>query len=138
MGIQAAIDKYFQGARWQRCKVHFMRELINKASWKDQRELIKDLKSIYACDDRDRCLEVAEQVAVKWEYKAPKIVSALRKGVKSTLTVCDLPSSMRRKLNSPTNMIERLMKKLKKRTRKVRPSWNDILRGILQRFFTPL
>lgn len=113
MGIRAAIDKYFQSAGWQRCKVHFMRELINKASWKDQRELIKDLKSIYACDDRDQCLEVAEQVAVKWEHKAPKIVSALRKGVESTLTVWDLPSSMRRKLNY-TNMIERLMKELKK------------------------
>ncbi|NJL72127.1 MAG: IS256 family transposase [Candidatus Competibacteraceae bacterium] len=115
-GIRAAAEKHFQGAAWQRCRVHFMREMMGKVSYKNYSELAADLRGIYASEEREQCLEVAEEVASKWEARYPKLAGALRDGVDDTLTVWDYGRKIRRKLNS-TNMIERLMKEIKKRTR---------------------
>lgn len=117
-GLQAAIHKNFQGASWQRCRVHFMRELVAKVSYKDAKELMADLRAIYASEQGERCRQVGEEMAGKWEKRAPKMAAALRAGLGDTLTVWEWPRTQRRKLNS-TNMLERLMKEIKKRTRKV-------------------
>ncbi len=119
LGIQAALQKHFQGAAWQRCKVHMMRELLAKVSYKSYNELAKDLRAVWGSEEKERCLEVAEEVAVKWETKAPAMARALRSGVEATLEVWSLPERLRRKLNS-TNMLERVMQEIKKRSRKVR------------------
>lgn len=123
-GIQSAISRHFQGAEWQRCRVHFMRELMGKVSWKDHAELAADLRAIYTSESPVRCLEVAHEVAARWEKKAPRMSASLREGVESILVVWRLPRAERRKLNS-TNMIERLMKEIKKRTRKVGAFTNE-------------
>src|SRR5690606_33809857 len=117
-GIIAAMDKHLQGVAWQRCKVHLMRELRKKVSYRDEKELGADLRSIYASGSRAQCLATAGQVAAKWEKKAPKMSQALREAVESTLTAMDLPPALARRLNS-TNMLERAMKEIKKRTRQV-------------------
>lgn len=117
-GIRAAVAKHFQGVLWQRCRVHFMREMLKKVSWRDYKELAADLRSIYASDEREQCLAVAEEVASKWETRSLKLARALRGGVEDTLAAWDLPRRLRRMLNS-TNMIERQMKELKKRTKPV-------------------
>lgn len=117
-GIRGAVDKHFQGAAWQRCKVHLMREMLRKVPWKDYKELSGDLGSIYASAEKDQCLRVAQEVADKWQQRAPRMSKALREGVEDTLTVWSLPPGRRRKLNS-TNMLERLMKEIKKRSRNV-------------------
>lgn len=117
-GIRAAMDKHFQGVPWQRCKVHLMRELLGKVSHKNYKELAKDLRAIYASEERAQCLRVAEEVAGKWEKRAPTMASALREGVEATLTVLGLPRHLARRLNT-TNMMERTMKEIKQRTRKV-------------------
>lgn len=117
-GIQAAVEKHFQGAGWQRCKVHFVRELLARVNYKDRDELARDLRAIYASEQREQCLAAAQEVASRWEKRAPKVARALREGVESTLSVWGLSRVERRKLNS-TNMIERLMREIKKRTRKV-------------------
>jgi transposase-like protein len=117
-GITAAIKRHLQGVPWQRCRVHFTRELTNKASWRDRKDMIKDFKSIYASEEKAMCLKTAKEVAEKWEKRYPAIANALQMGVEDTLTVLALPSSHRRRLHS-TNMMERLMKTLKARTRVV-------------------
>lgn len=118
-GIQAALSRHLQGVGWQRCKVHLMRELLAKASYKDHKELAADLRSVWASSEVDQCLLAAEQVAAKWEKKAPRMARALREGVESTLTVWSLAEGLRRRLNS-TNMLERVMQTIKKRSKKVR------------------
>jgi transposase-like protein len=123
-GIIAAMDKHLQGVAWQRCKVHLMREMLKKVSYRDDKELAADLRSIYASSERRQCLAVAEQVATKWETKAPKLSEALRAGVEATLTVLELPPQLARRLNS-TNMLERAMKEIKKRTRQVNSFPNE-------------
>jgi transposase-like protein len=117
-GIRAALARHLQGVAWQRCRVHLMRELLNKASWKDRQELSKDLHAIYASSEKEQCLRTAEETALKWEARYPNIAKALRTGVEDTLTVLVFPEKHRRKLSS-TNMLERQMRELRKRTRVV-------------------
>jgi len=119
-GLAAAIGKHLQGVAWQRCRVHFIRELLAKASYKDYKELAGDLRAVYASAEPAQCLAAAEEVARKWDKRAGRMSAALRAGVESTLTVTrlDLPSATTRRLHS-TNMLERAMKTIKARTRSV-------------------
>lgn len=117
-GIRAAVGRHFQGTTWQRCRVHFMRELLKKVSWRDQRELIVDLRSIFVSDEREQCLRVARDVAARWQQCAPRVARALLEGVEDCLAVQHMPSHVRRRLNS-TNMLERQMREFKRRTRVV-------------------
>lgn len=117
-GIRAALGRHFQGVRWQRCRVHLMRELLAKAPSRDYHELNRDLRAIFHGEQREQCLRVAGEVADKWESRAPKMSRALREGIEDTLAVWDLPSELRRRLHS-TNMLERQMRELKRRTQVV-------------------
>jgi transposase-like protein len=117
-GIRAALARRMQGVAWQRCRVHLMREMMAKVGWRDYKELAADLAAIFVSQDKGRCLEVAGEVAEKWERRAPKMAAALRAGVEDCLTAKALGPVLWRRLGS-TNMLERLMKELKRRTRTV-------------------
>jgi transposase-like protein len=117
-GIQAAAKKHLQGVMWQRCRVHFVRELLNKVSYKDYKALASDLKSIFASADKALCRQAAQEVVARWEKKAPKMATALEAGLEDCLSVLELPDTHRRRLHS-TNLLERLMEELKRRTRVV-------------------
>ena len=118
-GIRSAVARHFQGAAWQRCRVHLKRELGNKAPWKLRKELMKDLAAVFAPWERAECLRRGEEVAGKWErLKCPKVASALREGLEDCLAVLSFPEHHRRRLAS-TNLLENIMKRLRKRTRVV-------------------
>ena len=114
-GIRAALRRHFQGVGWQRCRVHFMRELMAKVSYKKHKEIAADIKSVFHPEERKECLHRSEEMATKWESRYPKVATMLREGLEDCLSVCELPSEHRRKLHS-TNMLERVMKELKRRT----------------------
>ena len=117
-GIRAAIDRHFQGVLWQRCRVHFKRELGRKVSYKRRKELYHDLVAVFAPEDRSECLQRAEEMAACWEVHSPKVARMLREGTGECLTVLELPATHRLRLKS-TNMLENLMKRLRKRTKVV-------------------
>jgi len=117
-GIRSALERLLQGVAWQRCRVHLMRELLKKVDWRDHKELAADLRSIFVSEDAERCREVAVEVAEKWERRRPKMSAALRAGIDDCLTAKTLEPRLWRRLNS-SNMIERLMRELKRRTRVV-------------------
>ena len=115
-GIRAAIDRRFQGVVWQRCQVHFIRELLKKVSWKQFAEVAKDLKTIFRLGGPDQSRATAQQIAGKWQNRFPQLSRVLLEGIEDCLAVESLPSSHRGRLAS-TNLIERLMRELKRRTR---------------------
>lgn len=115
-GIRAAIDRQFQGVPWQRCQVHFIRELLKKVSWKQFAAVAKDLKTIFRTGDAAQSRLSAQQVAAKWERQFPQMSRVLRDGVDDCLAVETLPGTHRRRLAS-TNLLERVMRELKRRTR---------------------
>jgi putative transposase len=118
LGIQAAARRHFQGVAWQRCRVHFKRELMRKVSWKMAKELMGDIAAVFAGSDVAECLRRGEEMAAKWESRSMAVSKMVRDGLESCLTVEAFPEHHRLKLRS-TNMLENLMKRLKKRTRVV-------------------
>jgi transposase-like protein len=123
-GIKKALSKHFQGIAWQRCKVHFVRELLNRVSYRDRQELAKDIKSVFLCDQKHICMVVAEEVSDKWLRKAPKVSKLLLEGVEDCLTYKSLTPCHQRKLSS-TNMLERVMEECKRRSKVVNIFPND-------------
>jgi putative transposase len=117
-GIRAALQRHFQGAAWQRCRVHFKREMGRKVSYKVLKELMGDLAAVYATWERSECLRRGQEMGSKWHQRCPAVARMLEEGLEDTLSVLVLPEHHRRKLAS-TNLLENIMKRLKKRTRVV-------------------
>jgi transposase-like protein len=114
-GIVSAMGRHFQGVAWQRCRVHFKREALRKVSWKVYREVAADLVVVFEPEDRVECLRRGDEMAAKWEGRYPAVAKMLREGLEDCLAVLDFPEHHHRRLQS-TNMLENLMKRLKKRS----------------------
>lgn len=117
-GIRSAIARHFQGVAWQRCRVHYKREMGRKVSYKKLKELNRDLASVFAGGDKTECLRRGEEMAVSWEKGSPSVSAMLREGLEDCLAAESLPERHRKRLRS-TNLLENMMKRLKKRTRVV-------------------
>lgn len=117
-GIRSAMQRHFQGVRWQRCRVHFKREMGRKVSYKALRDLMSDLAAVFAPEERMECLRRGEEMAARWEPRYPAVAKMLREGLEDCLAVLDFPEHHRLRLQS-TNMLENLMKRLKKRSKVV-------------------
>ena len=118
-GLVAAIGRHFQGAAWQRCQVHFLRNARGKVARKHQAALTSDLKAIYAAPDRAWALELARDVVTRWSTSHPAVAAWIEEGIEATLACFSLPESHRRRIRS-TNGLERFNQELKRRTRVVR------------------
>jgi len=62
MGLVKAVKQKFQGASWQRCQVHFMRNFISKLSCKDTQEYIRKLKDIFTAPEIEQVRERKEKL----------------------------------------------------------------------------
>ena len=117
-GIRAAKDRHFQGAAWQRCRVHYKREMGRKVSYKKLKELNGELATVFMPGERNECLRRGEEMACRWEKSYPKVAVMLRDGLEDCLSVLEMPEHHRKRLAS-TNLLENIMKRLKKRTKVV-------------------
>jgi len=117
-GIRKAMDRFFQGVQWQRCRVHFKRELLKKVPWKQSRELMEDIASVFEPEHRNECMLRGMVMADKWRQRYPTVSKMLEDGLEDCLSVCSFDEDIRKKMNS-TNMLENIMRRLKARTRVV-------------------
>lgn len=117
-GIQAVVAKQFPGASWQRCWTHFIRSALAKVSHKDKDALAKDLCGARKFEDTKTCLAEAERVAQRWDKRSPKVAAQIRAQFEETLAVHGLPREQRRRVYT-TNLLERLMREIKRRIRVV-------------------
>jgi transposase-like protein len=117
-GIRKAIARHFQGTAWQRCHVHFKREVGRKVTPKYFLEVRRDISAVFTPMDRRECLRRGEEMAAKWEKKFPKLARMLLDGMEDCLSVLAFPRNHQRRLKS-TNVLERLMREIKRRTRVV-------------------
>lgn len=114
-GIQAAARTQFTGASWQRCWTHFMRNALARAGHKHKDALAKELRAARGCDDVRICLAEGERVAQRWEGQYPRVAEQIREQFEETLAVHALPQEHRRRVYT-TNVMERVMKEIKRRT----------------------
>jgi putative transposase len=119
-GLKAAVERHFQGASWQRCQVHYARNLLGMVGAKRRKELAADLRGIFAAPDRRSALELASSVAQKWRAKGhEKVTCHLEERIEECLACLAFPESHRRRIRT-TNGLERFNQELKRRTRVVR------------------
>lgn len=117
-GIQAALRTQLAGVSWQRCWVHFMRNLLAKAGHKHKDALAKEMSAARRFDDTRICMAEAERIAERWEGTYPRVATQIRAQFEETLAVHGLPREHRRRVYT-TNMMERVMKEIKRRTQVV-------------------
>ena len=119
-GQKAAIDRHFQGASWQRCQVHFSRELVGMVGTGRRGELAADLREIFAATTREQAIVTAEMVAARWEPTHPAVARLLEEGIEDCLACLAFPLAHRPRIRTTTNGLERLHEEIKRRTRVVR------------------
>ena len=120
-GLVAAVNELLPGARYQRCMVHFERNIIAKVNPKNRDWAADALKAIFSMESRDKALEKAESVAKDMEArKLREAAKCLREGIGETTTYLldDYPREHRRRIRT-NNMIERLNREIRRRTRVV-------------------
>ena len=120
-GLVAAVNELLPGARYQRCMVHFERNILAKVNPKNRDWAADALKAIFSMESRDKALEKAESVAKDMEArKLREAAKCLREGIGETTTYLldDYPREHRRRIRT-NNMIERLNRENRRRTRVV-------------------
>lgn len=115
-GLKSAIKRYFQGAVWQRCQVHFMRDIKDKVSVKRRGELLKDVSSIFECDDKESAMELASATAEKWKDVSERVVEMLDEGLEQCLNVFAFPEDHQMHIRT-NNIAERLNEEVRRRDR---------------------
>jgi transposase-like protein len=119
-GLKAATARHFQGAAYQRCQVHYMRNLLGMVGHAKRKELASDLRAIFAASERDQAMAVATSVANKWRgWGIEKVSEHIEEHVEECLSCLAFPESHRRRIRT-TNGLERLNQEIKRRTRVVR------------------
>ncbi|MDD7401699.1 MAG: IS256 family transposase [Eubacteriales bacterium] len=115
-GLIKAIRESFPGASWQRCKVHFMRNILSYISQRDKAAFASSLKLIWQAGDKEAAREQVKSLSYLYETKYLKTFEILDNGLEDSLSYYDFPSLDARKISSD-NMIERLNKEIRRRTK---------------------
>jgi putative transposase len=119
LGAVEAAAAVFPDARWQRCVVHFERNILSAVPREKMAEVATMVKAIYASEDRPAAEAKAEQVAAKVDaMRLSSAARVLRAGVGETLSYFAFPQGHWRRIRT-NNLLERLMKEIRRRTRVV-------------------
>lgn len=128
-GIKAAVDRFFQGASWQRCQCHFVKNMLDMVGKADKAKLHADLRSVFDSDDLAAVCQRMEELMGRWLFKRPDVADAIDEGIVDCLAVFHMPPAHRVRLRT-TNALERFNQELKRRTRVARifPNRASLLR----------
>lgn len=123
-GLTQAIAKQFQGATWQRCQVHLMRNLLSHSPVKHRAEVAAGAKLVLQAADMTEARRRLGEFSQCFGKSAPKAVSCLEQGFEDAMAVMALPEKYRRRTRT-TNMQERLNEEIRRRERVIRIFPND-------------
>ena len=123
-GLTQATAKHFQGASWQRCQVHLMRNLLAHAPVKVRADVAQAAKLVLNAPDMAEARRRLAEFSQAFGKSAPKAVAGLEAGFEDAMAVMALPEKYRKRLRS-TNMQERLNEEIRRRERVIRIFPND-------------
>jgi transposase-like protein len=119
LGLAESAAEFFPDARWQRCTVHFYRNVFSHVPAPKVREVADMLKAIHASEDRVAAEEKARQVVIKLrDQRLGRAAELVEASVGETLAYYAFPSEHWRRIRT-NNPLERLMKEIRRRTRVV-------------------
>ena len=117
-GIKSAVAGELPGVEWQRCVVHFERNVLSSVPAGAMGEVAEDLKAIFKVRRQRTAQALAEEFVELYGKRFPKAVSVFEAGIEDALTYLNYPGSHHARLRT-TNMLERLFREIKRRTRVV-------------------
>ena len=113
-GLKAAVSKVLN-ASWQRCRVHFMRNVLAHAGKQGRRVVSAFIGTAFAQDDAEKARTQWRNVADQLRPKVPKLAGLMDDAETDVLAYMNFPAAHRTKLHS-NNPIERLNGEIKRRT----------------------
>jgi len=117
-GIKAAVFGELPGVDWQRCVVHFERNVLCHVPASSMAEVAEDLKAIFKVRREKTARALAEEFVELYSGRFSKAVSVFEAGIGDALTYLSYPGSHHARIRT-TNMLERLFREVKRRTRVV-------------------
>lgn len=123
-GLVSALERSFQGVIWQRCQVHFRRNVVERAPKKHHDELHRGLDRILDASDAAEARSACALLCDRVQGKADRALEILEAGIEDAIAVLVLPEKYRRRLRS-TNMLERLIQEVRRREKVIRIFPND-------------
>lgn len=119
LGLLESIGEVFPGAAWQRCIVHFYKNVFSFVPRGKMREIAAMLKAIHAQENKNEALKKSKQVGMKLrEMKLKKAAEIVENGSHETLSFYAFPFEHHRHLRT-NNPLERIMREIRRRTRVV-------------------
>lgn len=115
-GLEKVFKEEFPRAEVQRCQVHVARNVLAKVPKNLKQEIADELRSIFYASTKDKALEFFSTFKEKWEKQLPSAVKSLNNSIDSCLTFFSFPEEEWISLRT-TNIIERLNKEFKRRTK---------------------
>lgn len=116
LGLLEATEKFYPEAQWQRCVVHWYRNIFSVVPNPKVKGVAAMLKAIHAQEDKEAALEKAHAVVDKLtEMKLYKASEKVRDGVEETLRYMGYPREHWRRIRT-NNMLERVMREIRRRT----------------------
>jgi putative transposase len=112
-GLKAAIQQVFC-ASWQRCRVHFMRNVLGKVNRASQSVVRAALQQVFVQSDEKSAHATWREVAHQLENRFPAVTEMMDEAEADVLAYFSFPKAHRVKLHS-TNTLERLNKEVKRR-----------------------
>jgi transposase-like protein len=114
-GLKAAIEAVLLGAAWQRCRVHFLRNLLAQVPKGHQEMVAAAIRTIFAQPDPDHVRSQLDVIAGMLGRQFAKVETMLREAANDVTAFADFPVSHWKKIWS-TNPLERVNKEIKRRT----------------------
>lgn len=116
-GLKAACKAVFPTVKWQRCQFHLQQNAGHHVSRKEMRkELAYDIRTVFNAPDQEEATRYLNKIVQKYAEQFSELSRWLEENVPESLTVFTIPIKHRKKLRT-SNMAERQMKEIKRRTK---------------------
>lgn len=117
-GLVSSLSRVFSGAAWQRCSVHFMRNILSQVAHKDKKQVAEALELIFHQPDYRSAQMYLERLAAAMQSRWPKASEMLLEAKDDILVYKTFPEEHHRSINS-VNPLERLNREIRRRERVV-------------------
>jgi transposase-like protein len=119
LGLVEAVGEFYPEASWQRCMVHWYRNVMSVVPKGKVKEVVAMLKAIHAQEDRQAARSKAQAVVEKLEVmRLAQAATVVRTGVDETLSYMAFPREHWTRIRT-NNVLERIMREIRRRTRVV-------------------
>ena len=115
-GLEKVFKEEFPKAKVQRCQVHVVRNVLAKVPKKLKKAVADDIRSIFYASSKQKAMRFFDIFREKWQRDLPSVVKCLENSIEACLTYLMCPDEEWISLRT-TNIIERLNKEFKRRTK---------------------